>query len=71
MELSRIRAPVAPDELPEPDEAPPQTLREWLKEGPFSLTLSQGFFCFPALVGALLAIEQALNGCAAAERSSF
>lgn len=37
------------------------TLREWVKKGPFSLTLSQGWFCFPTLVGALLAIEAALN----------
>ena len=39
----------------------PQTLREWLREGSFSLTLSQGFCCFPALAGALLAIEEALD----------
>ena len=39
----------------------PITLREWLREGPFSLTLSQGFCCFPALAGALLAIEEALD----------
>ena len=37
------------------------TLREWLREGPFSLALSQGFCCFPALAGALLAIEEALD----------
>ena len=39
----------------------PITLREWLREGSFSLTLSQGFCCFPALAGALLAIEEALD----------
>ena len=39
----------------------PITLREWLREGPFSLALSQGFCCFPALAGALLAIEEALD----------
>ena len=39
----------------------PVTLREWLREGPFSLTLSQGFCCFPAPAGALLAIEEALD----------
>lgn len=38
-----------------------QTLRQWLREGSFSLTLSQGFCCFPALAGALLAIEEALD----------
>ena len=37
------------------------TLREWLRAGPFSLVLSQGFFVFPALVGALLAIEECLQ----------
>ena len=34
----------------------PITLREWLREGPFSLALSQGFCCFPALAGALLGL---------------
>jgi NTE family protein len=34
------------------------TLREWLKEGPFTLTLSSGFFGFFAHAGAVSALEE-------------
>ena len=39
----------------------PPTLREWVRAGPFSLCLSQGFFCFPALVGALRVVAECLQ----------
>ena len=37
----------------------PQTLREWLHEAPFGLTMSAGFFGFFAHAGALVALEEA------------
>ena len=37
----------------------PPTLREWLREGPFTLAMSSGFFGFFAHAGALTALESA------------
>jgi NTE family protein len=37
----------------------PPTLREWLREEPFGLTMSAGFFGFFAHAGALVALEDA------------
>ncbi len=37
----------------------PPTLREWLREGPFTLTMSSGFFGFFAHTGALAALLDA------------
>jgi NTE family protein len=41
---------------PRPDQASP-TLREWLREAPFSLGMSSGFFGFFAHAGVLTALE--------------
>ena len=44
---------------------PPLTLRRWLSDGKFMLSISQGFTCEPQSLGAVLALSDALGGDAA------
>jgi NTE family protein len=55
--LTSIKLELASRTLP--SHARAVTLRDWLREAPFTLTLSSGFFGFFAHAGAVLALEEA------------